>query len=121
MRWTLVLIIAVGNAAGDLLVTKGMKCHGEVSEFGPRGIRRLIGKLVRNGYVLAGIAGMAVSFFALLTLLSIASLSFAIPATAVTYVLETALAKILLGERVDWRRWAGASLVAGGVALLSLH
>ena len=63
---------------------------------------------------------MAVSFFAFMSLLSISELSFAVPATAVTYVLETALAKFLLRERICWGRWAGASLVACGVALLAL-
>ena len=43
-----------------------------------------------------------------------------VPATAATYVLETILAKYLLREHVDWRRWTGATLVAGGVALLIL-
>jgi uncharacterized membrane protein len=33
-------------------------------------------------------------------------------------VLETVLAKYVLRENVDWHRWAGATLVAGGVALL---
>jgi len=44
-----------------------------------------------------------------------------IPATAASYVLETALAKYILKEQITWKRWAGASLVAGGVALLTLH
>ena len=63
---------------------------------------------------------MAVSFFAYLGLLTIADLSFAVPATAITYVLETILAKYLLKEQVNWLRWAGASLVICGVALVSL-
>jgi len=50
----------------------------------------------------------------------VAELSFAVPVTAVTYVLETVLAKYLLHERVSWVRWAGASLVLCGVALVSL-
>ena len=36
---------------------------------------------------------MAVSFFCFLRLLSIADLSFAVPATAATYVVETVLAR----------------------------
>jgi drug/metabolite transporter (DMT)-like permease len=63
---------------------------------------------------------MAISFFAYLGLLSIADLSFAVPATAITYVLETVLAKFLLKEHVNWLRWAGASLVICGVALVSM-
>jgi len=50
----------------------------------------------------------------------VAELSFAVPATAVTYALETVLAKYVLKEQVSWVRWAGASLVVWGVALVSL-
>jgi drug/metabolite transporter (DMT)-like permease len=53
-------------------------------------------------------------------LLTITDLSFAVPATAVTYVLETVLAKYVLKEHVNGLRWAGASLVICGVALVSL-
>jgi drug/metabolite transporter (DMT)-like permease len=63
---------------------------------------------------------MAVSFFAFLALLKIADLSFAVPATAATVVVETLLARVVLKERVDGRRWAGAVLVALGVALLAV-
>ena len=76
--------------------------------------------LARNRFVIASVAAMAVSFFAYLGLIAISDLSFAVPATAVTYVLETLLAKYVLKERVNWLRWAGASLVVCGVALVSL-
>ncbi len=120
MRWLLLVVILAANAAADLLNAAGMRRHGEVKEFGPRAVSRLIGALIRNRFVLGGIAAMAVSFFALLALLSIADLSFAIPATAATYLVETALAKVLLKERIDRVRWVGASFVAAGVALLML-
>jgi drug/metabolite transporter (DMT)-like permease len=61
---------------------------------------------------------LAVSFFALLSLLSIANVSFAVPAGATSYLLETLLAKYVLKEDVRLRRWAAAILVAGGVVLL---
>jgi uncharacterized membrane protein len=61
-----------------------------------------------------------ISFFAFLRLVSIADLSFAVPATAASYVFETVLAKYVLKERISGARWAGAWLVACGVALLSL-
>ena len=65
------------------------------------------------------VAFMAVSFFSFLELLKIADLSFAVPVSAATIVLETLLARVLLGERVDARRWMGAVLVAAGVLLLA--
>jgi drug/metabolite transporter (DMT)-like permease len=120
MKWILVGIIAICNTLGDVLNTAGMKRQGEVEELGPRSMAHMVGRIFRNPLVLGGLAALAVSFFALLSLLSIASVSFAIPATAVSYLLETGLAKYVLGEVVTWRRWAGATLVACGVALLQL-
>jgi uncharacterized membrane protein len=63
---------------------------------------------------------MAISFFAFMTLLETADLSFAVPVSAASLVLETILARIVLKERVDARRWMGAVLVAAGVWLLAL-
>jgi drug/metabolite transporter (DMT)-like permease len=88
--------------------------------FSAPGSRRAFGPPDTNRNILAAVASLAVSFFAFLALISVSELSFAVPATAATYVLETILAKYLLRELVDWRRWAGATLVAGGVALLML-
>jgi drug/metabolite transporter (DMT)-like permease len=62
---------------------------------------------------------MAISFFAFTQLLKVADLSFAVPATAASFVIETFLARLILKERVDARRWAGAILAACGVALLA--
>jgi len=121
MKWLLVAVIVACNTVGDVLSTHGMKRHGEVRDFGPRGMRSLIAALVRNRYVVGGVAAGAISFFSLLMLLSIADLSFAVPATAASYLVETALAKYLLKEHISWKRWAGASLVAGGVALLAFQ
>ena len=39
--------------------------------------------------------------------------------TAITYVLETILARYILKETITWVRWTGAYLVACGVALLA--
>lgn len=118
MKWILVGIIALCNTLGDVLNTAGMKRQGEVEDLHPRSLLRMAVGIFRNPLVLGGLLSLAVSFFALLSLLSIANVSFAIPATAVSYLLETLLAKYVLGEDVKWRRWAAAILVAGGVALL---
>jgi drug/metabolite transporter (DMT)-like permease len=120
MKWILVIIIVVCNAGGDLLNSKGMKRHGEVHDFRPGGIARLVRKLVRNFHVVAGIVLMAIAFFALISLLSIADLSFAVPATASSYIIETVLAKYVLREHISGLRWLGAAFVAIGVSILDL-
>jgi drug/metabolite transporter (DMT)-like permease len=120
MKWLLVLVIVCCNTLGDLLSAFGMQQHGHVRDFHPSALRRLVRSLVHSRYVIGGIVAMAVSFFALLSLLSIAPLSFSIPATGASYLLETLLAKFYLKEDVHWQRWLGACLVASGVAMLSL-
>lgn len=118
MKWILVGIIAACNTAGDVLNTAGMKRQGELEDFRPSSIGRMVLGILRNPFVLLGIGCLTVSFFALLSLLSIANVSFAVPATAVSYVLETFFAKHILREDVGSRRWAAAALVACGVFLL---
>ena len=120
MKWLLIAIIVAATTAGEVLQAAGMRRHGEIRDFRPGALGRALAVLARNRFVIAAVAAMAVSFFAFLGLLTIADLSFAVPATAVTYVLETVLAKYVLKEHVNWLRWAGASLVICGVALVSL-
>lgn len=120
MKWALVSLVVACNTFGDVLNTAGMKRYGEVDDVGPRSLLRMALGILRNPYVLAGLGCLAVSFFALLGLLSITNVSFAIPATAIGTLLETLLAKYILKEDVHWRRWAGATLVACGVLMLSV-
>ena len=60
-----------------------------------------------------------ISFFSLLKLLSLSDLSFAVPATAASIVVETIAAHWVLGENVTRERWFGAAAVAVGVWLLA--
>lgn len=120
MRWVWIGIIVAATTAGEVLQAAGMRRHGEIHDFRPGAIRRALALLSRDRFVIGSVAAMAVSFFAYLGLLTISELSFAVPVTAVTYVLETVLAKYVLKEQVNWLRWAGASLVICGVVLVSL-
>lgn len=120
MKWVLVGIIIACSACSDIMSTIGMRHHGKVTDLAPRGIAHLLHYIVASRYILIAIAAMAVSFFALMSLLALAEVSFAIPATSASVLLETVLAKIILREQVHWQRWLGAFVVAAGVALLAL-
>src|SRR6185503_10258744 len=98
----------------DVLQAVAMKEHGEVHDFRPGALGGVLRLLARNRGILASIFFSGVAFFAFLRLVSIADLSFAVPATAASYVFETILAKYVLKERVSGDRWAGAVLVACG-------
>ena len=116
----LIILIVVPGTIGDLLMSAGMKRHGEVTDWTIRGLLLLARDLARNWYILASLPLMALSFFANMALMSATPMSFAVPMTASSYILETALAKYYLREHVDWHRWIGASLVAVGIAMLSI-
>lgn len=119
MKWTWVVVCVLSGTLGDLLSARGMAEHGEIQSFKPHGLARIVRFMATHPTVLAGIAANAVSFASLLALLSVAPLSFAVPATALSYILKTVFAKPFLGEHVTLRRWMGVVLVAIGIVLIS--
>ncbi len=120
MKWLLVALVVVSTGTGEVLLTYGMRQSGEIDDFRPHAWLRSIGRALRNGWILLALGAMAVSFFSFLALLSTADLSFAVPATAPSYIVETLAARLFLGERVNRQRWVGSLLVMAGVALISL-
>jgi drug/metabolite transporter (DMT)-like permease len=120
MTWVLVAVVVLATAAGEITMTYAMKQNGEIDDFRPRVFLRSLGRAVRNPWLLAAVGSMAVSFFTFLALLSTADLSFAVPATAASYVVQTLGARYFLKEKVNALRWAGTLLVMAGVALISL-
>jgi len=119
LAWVLLIVMVGSTVTGDLLQSMEMKRHGEVC-FSNGRLAAAFSALFRNAYIALAILFMAISFFSFLKLLTVADLSFAVPASAGSFVLETILAKLLLKEQINLRRWAGAALVACGVALLAL-
>lgn len=115
----LLWVVIVLSVVGDLSVKQGMRKAGEI-HFRFRDLLHWQWRVMTGGWVLLGIVAMACSFFALLVLLSAASASSVIPATAGTFVLDTLGAKLLLKERISRMRWAGAALVTAGVALIAM-
>jgi len=119
LAWLLLLTMVGATVTGDLLQSMEMKRQGEVCFRNGR-LASALSSMARNAWLALAIVFMAISFFAFLKLLTVADLSFAVPASAASFVLETILARLVLKERINLRRWAGAALVAGGVALLAL-
>jgi uncharacterized membrane protein len=99
--WMLVAAVVGATVCADLLQSHGMRRGGA------------------RWKVPFSFVFMAASFFSFTQLLKVADLSFAVPATAASLVIETLLARVVLHEDVSLRRWAGALLVAAGVLLLA--
>jgi drug/metabolite transporter (DMT)-like permease len=118
MIYFLLALVVIGTVAGDLLKSAGMRRLGELDDFRPGALARALGRAAGSGWIWACLAAYTVSFFGFMALVSVADLSFAVPATAGGYVVETVLARIALGETVSPKRWWGAALVAAGVAMV---
>lgn len=101
VAWLLVAAVVASTVVCDLLQSHAMTRGG------------------KSWKLPLSVVFMAISFFAFIQLLKVADLSFAVPATAASFVFETLLARLILHEQVGRRRWAGAILAGLGVALLA--
>jgi drug/metabolite transporter (DMT)-like permease len=117
MKWVLVSIMVAATVLSDLLQSHEMKRAGEQS-VGARGLGRLLRAIVQRSFLMMAIGCMAVSFFSFMALVRVEPLSFAVPASAASFVLETLLAKLVLKEHIGARRAAGALIVLAGVVLV---
>src|SRR6187397_305393 len=95
----LVLIYVLAGAAGDLMLTYGMRQHP-----------------VSPAWVGSALACFATSYAIFLGLLRELPLSVVVPAGAGSYLVITLLSHLLLHEPVSPLRWAGTVLVSIGVA-----
>jgi drug/metabolite transporter (DMT)-like permease len=118
MKWVLLSIVVAATVASDLLQSYQMKRGGEQTA-DARGLVRLLRRIAHNTYLILSIVCLAFSFFAFMALVQKEPLSFAVPASAASFIVETVLAKLLLKEHIGLRRGSGALLVLCGIILLA--
>jgi drug/metabolite transporter (DMT)-like permease len=116
----LLLLVVVSGTGGEICVTRAMKRVGEVDDFRPLAVARVIVRALKVSWMWIGISMMALAFFSLLAVLSIENVSFVVPITALNYAAGALGGKFFLGERVTPRRWAGVLIVCVGVTLVWL-
>jgi ceramide glucosyltransferase len=118
MRTALILgFVVLTGTCGEISLTHAMKRVGEVHEFSPAAIWRVLLRSLREVWLWIAVGLMAVSFYAFLTMLSWYPVSFVVPATSLAYVAGALGAKFLLRERLSATRWAGVVFISLGVAL----
>jgi len=118
MTWVLLSIVIAATAASDLLQSYEMKRLG-IQPVDGGGLVSLLKTIARRRYLILSIVCLAVSFFSFMALVQTAPLSFAVPASAGSFIVETILAKMVLKERVGARRAVGAVVVLAGIMLLA--
>jgi drug/metabolite transporter (DMT)-like permease len=122
--WTAAAMIATVvllSTAGEVLTAAAMKSIGDLDEIRAHsGLKGAIRAVVTCPLFFAGVAFLALAFFALLFALNHLDLSLVAPAAAsLTLVTNAVAAKLFLHENVDRRRWTAAVCVCIGVYLLA--
>lgn len=113
----LALMIIFGPL-GDVLLGKGMKRIGVVTDWSLAGLTRLFAQAFASGFVWLGISSLLLFFIAYVLVLSWADYSFVQPASALAYVMVSLLGYLVLGEVVTSKRWAGVLLICSGVLIV---
>jgi drug/metabolite transporter (DMT)-like permease len=118
--WILFPMIVLCGTGGELCVSRAMKSVGEAAGFHPAEIARVVLRALREPWMIAGVSLMALAFFALLGALSVYSVSFVVPVTALDYVAAALGSVFFLHERISPQRWAGLAVIIAGVSLVFL-
>jgi uncharacterized membrane protein len=118
--WIAIATLVLASSTGDVLLSAAMKRIGDLDEIRSRkGLLAVVGHVVRERLFLFGLVCLIFSFFCLLIALSWGDASLVAPASAsLTFICSAILAKFVLHENVDHRRWISAALVCIGVLLL---
>jgi len=109
-----VLLFLALRAAGNSSMAWGMKQVPERMSINPA----LYLRAMLNPFVAMGVAALILALLTRMALLSLADLSFALPVTAVGYVIAVFLGKMFLHETVTHQRWLGTLLIFAGAALV---
>jgi drug/metabolite transporter (DMT)-like permease len=117
--YSLIVSFVFFSSLGNVLLSKGMKQIGEISNYSPSGLFEVFLKTFASGTIWLGILTLTVSFVSYLLLLSWADYSFVQPVCAIGYAVVAILSYFLLHEMISPMRWAGVVLICGGVALVS--
>lgn len=113
-------MIVVAGTGGELCVSRAMKQVGEVHDFRPLAIVRVLGRALTVKWMWFGVGLMTLAFFSLLAILSMEKVSFVVPVTALSYVAGALGGRFFLGERISLSRWTGIAMVCVGVTLVFL-
>src|SRR4051794_5084922 len=112
--WICVFVMVFSNAFGDFFMKRGLTDSARLTT-----PLDYVAALFQP-WVALGVALLILWQLSRLALLSWADLSYVLPVTSVGYVVVALLGKLMLGEAITLRRWAGIVLIMAGVALVSV-
>jgi drug/metabolite transporter (DMT)-like permease len=117
--FALVLVAVLLGGTGHVMLSKGMKTVGDLTEASFSRLGPMVKRAVTSPWLLLGVTLQASFFFLYLTLLSRADVSQLLPMTAIDYIVVALLAQWVLSEAVSPARWAGIGFIVVGVMLIT--
>jgi drug/metabolite transporter (DMT)-like permease len=114
----LIGLMAFFGPLGDVLLRKGMKQIGAVSNWRPEALFTTFERTFQTGSIWLGIFSLLLFFIAYLLVLSWADYSYVQPASATGYLIVAVLGYLILGEVIPWMRWIGVLVIFIGVVLV---
>lgn len=114
-RYLVLAGVSIFAVTGDSLVSRGMKQAGSVSLHDLPSIVLV----VFRPEIALGIFFLLAFFACYTSALSWADLTYVLPATSISFILLTLVAKFVLHENVSLARWLGVLLISIGVGVVT--
>jgi drug/metabolite transporter (DMT)-like permease len=116
--YVLLVLMVLFGSVGDVLLSKGMKQVGEVTDWSLGGLSGVAVQVFTSPTIWLGIACLILFFVGYMLVLSWADFSYVLPATATSYAIVPLLGYLLLGEIVSPVRWTGVAFICLGVMMV---
>lgn len=116
--YVLLVLMVLFGSVGDVLLSKGMKQVGEVTDWSLSGLSGMFLQVFTSPTIWLGICCLILFFVGYMLVLSWADFSYVLPATATSYAIVPLLGYLLLGEMVSSVRWTGVAFICLGVMLV---
>lgn len=117
--YLLLLLMILFGSLGDILLSKGMKQIGEISNWSIISLLETFGRVFTSSTMWLGIGSLVIFFVSYVLTLSWADYSYVSPASAMSFAVVPLLGYTVLGEALSPIRWAGVGLIFLGVVLIS--
>jgi len=114
-RYLVLAGVSIFAVTGDSLVSRGMRQAGSISLHDLPSIVLV----VFRPEVALGVFFLLAFFACYMTALSFADLTYVLPATSISFILLTLVAKFILHEDISLARWLGVLLISIGVGVVT--
>lgn len=121
IKTILALLFAMtATTLGDIFMARLLRPYEGVQIVGLSQVYDIATSLLCSHTFWIAVACFLTFFITWLSVLSYEDLSFALPLTAITYILNAFLAGPMLGEHISATRWVGTFIIGIGVVIVSL-